>query len=525
LKISLSGFEKTFFIFIAFLHLLPVLNCELLPTLDGPSHLYNAQLLKSLLFNLSELPQHYYLLNDKLVPNWSGHFLLTSLNLITPAPISEKILQSAYVLGLAFSFRFLVSKISPSNMLFSYWIFPFIYSLLFLAGFYNYCIALVLFFISIACWISLLDKKAIAFSTKNICMLTLLMLLIYFSHLYVFIILLLTIFIYLISRTIADNIQNQKVNYFQSLRLPGAALLFTSVIPLYLSVQYLNSNASKDYTYIEKNTLVEWLFNIRPIITYNVEEEQLLTFPLFILLVIVLLIAIYNWYIRKKNPTKRVLNFNSIAWGCAAILMLIFYFTLPDSDGDGGFISFRNGLFFFLFFILWLSTLKFKKWQLAIMVAVILISNYRILAYNHEKTIDLKELAVECWEMSKEVNEGSVVLPIDNSGNWLAKHFSNYLGISKPMIILENYEAGKKHFPITWNEAAFPQLLLGKLDSGDSCLEWKSGKKNTEHKIDYVFIIGKNSAAINCDAVKIILSQGYRLKQKSKNCSLFELHE
>ena len=48
------------------------------------------------------------------------------------------------------------------------------------------------------------------------------------------------------------------------------------------------------------------------------------------------------------------------------------------------------------------------------------------------------------------ISPNSILLPVRTSDYWLDSHFSNYLGISKPVLILENYEASTGYFPIIY---------------------------------------------------------------------------
>jgi hypothetical protein len=133
---------------------------------------------------------------------------------------------------------------------------------------------------------------------------------------------------------------------------------------------------------------------------------------------------------------------------------------------------------------------------------------------------------MECLQASKFVEENSLVLPINRFDNWLLKHFSNYLGVEKPMVVLENYEATTDYFPILWNEKSLPNIFLGDEDGKNfPCLYWKSNGKNQMQKADYVFVLG------NLDEKKDKCNQliGKEIKRKydlifnSKNTQLFSL--
>lgn len=53
-------------------------------------------------------------------------------------------------------------------------------------------------------------------------------------------------------------------------------------------------------------------------------------------------------------------------------------------------------------------------------------------------------------ETANHISDNPTVLPVNLSDNGLQPHFSNYLDIDKPMIILENYEANVPWFLLQW---------------------------------------------------------------------------
>src|SRR5690606_7443419 len=165
------------------------------------AHLYNSNLIPHVLFgsNLDE----YYTMNTELVPNWIGHIILSALNLIAPAHIAEKILLCCYVIGLPYAFRSLVAQIAPGRKVVSYFIFPFIYSLVLLLGFYNFCLAMVLMLVTISYWIR--NDEQLTQSIRPNLALFALLLLTYFSHLFIFGITLLTIGTYILVKSLLNN--------------------------------------------------------------------------------------------------------------------------------------------------------------------------------------------------------------------------------------------------------------------------------------------------------------------------------
>ena len=527
--------EKYFFILITGLNLIPVLSGKFFPTLDGAAHLYNSNLLNNLLFKSYDQLNLFFILNQEPVPNWTGHFMLSFFNLFLPAFAAEKGLLLFYMIGLPFSFRALIKTISFPNNLFSYLIFPFTYSFLFFLGFYNFSIALIFILITINFWIK--NERNIG-SLKNIFILFLLIALTYFSHIFVFAILMLFISLHLIAKVIIQILQEPdqiKNVLFGSVRKVGI-LLLSSALPFGLFFYYFYSRPlSGEYTYLEQSELIEWLTIIRPIIALYFIEEAEFTTILFYLILSAFVIAVFKKVISiKLNPEfcwrtnfssvfRSLIGFSDF-WLFGTMIILLIYLKLPDSDGSAGFVSVRLGLIFFLFLIIWLSTQHFPKWFNLLLVGIVLFCNFKLNQYYISATKDLNKLAIECVDASKHILPNSIVLPLNYSENWFHEHFSNYLGINKPMIILENYECGTGYFPIKWNKKTIPNTLFGNLDKNQlPCLKWESNIKNASKKIDYIFVLGnmelKNDSCNQ--AIKQNVLENYFLIHKSENSLLF----
>ena len=119
--------EILFFYFCIALNALPILLFRFFPSMDGPAHLYNANVLSQLCRDQSEVLHHYYTINPALVPNWTSHVLLAGFKVFLPAFLAEKVLLLLYVVGLPLTFRKFISCIAPSQSALTYIIFPFIY--------------------------------------------------------------------------------------------------------------------------------------------------------------------------------------------------------------------------------------------------------------------------------------------------------------------------------------------------------------------------------------------------------------
>ncbi len=520
--------ESYLFLLIVGMNLIPVLTHKYFPSLDGAPHLYNSQIINSLLLDDSAVLSQFYKLNPEPVPNWTGHVLLTFFNFFLPAFIAEKAVLLFYLIGLPLSFRSLVKSISPNSFVLTYLIFPFTYSYLFYLGFYNFCLALVFTFLSLRYWLTIKT-----FQWKQISLLALLFFVTYFSHIFVFALLLFFLGTQLLFSAIMThwNESNNKKNIVHEVFLKLKILGISAAVPLaLLGYYFLSRPASSENTFVPAEELINWLQDIRPIIALNVEIESVYTKPLYYLLSILFLIAIairiYHTYKVAsdwKNALKELIQPTDV-WLLIALSLLVLYFKLPDTSASAGYISIRLGLFFFLFIILWLAVQSYYKGFAWIAVILTLYCNFKMNNYYDESSTELNKIIQDCEKASKFIAANSIVLPLNYTNNWLTGHFSNYLGIDKRLVILENYECGTTYFPVQWNDKALPNLTLGTKPVSDiPCINWQKTHNSQVKKIDYVFILGDiKSQSDSCtNEVNTILKKQYTIIYGSSYCQLF----
>src|SRR6185295_1290073 len=92
----LHRYEKYIFSTLVLIHLIPVCSMHFFPTLDGPAHLYNSNLINWMLSEKQALATTCFYFNPVLVPNLSGHALLCVFNFFLPAYLAEKLVLIIY---------------------------------------------------------------------------------------------------------------------------------------------------------------------------------------------------------------------------------------------------------------------------------------------------------------------------------------------------------------------------------------------------------------------------------------------
>lgn len=524
--------EVLFFFIVIGLNLIPVFSGKFFPSMDGAAHLNNSQLIKELLLGSNTFLKDFFVFNPEPVPNWIGHFILVFFKMFLPSYLAEKSLLLIYFIGLPLAFRGLIKTISPNNVIYSYFIFPFTYSSVFLLGFYNFSLAIILFFITLNYWIIVANKKT---TIKSAIILFLLISATYFSHIFMFALLLFSIGLHIVTTlfiALIENVERPKT-LFLSFVKKTITIIVCSIIPLILFGYYVVSRGALQVkNYIPKEELIGWIKNIRPIIAYNPPIEEAFTTKIFYVLTALFILALYHKIDSILNAVSRIKPFRenlksifkvSDFWLLCFILVLGLYFVMPDSDDSGGFFSVRLGLLFFMILILWLSTQQVSKWFNITAIAIVLVMHFNL---NNTYANSIKELdmqAQECYNAAEVIPENSVVLPLDFSNHWLQGHFSNYLGADKSLIILENYECDKGYFPLLWNKEKYPNFLLdGKTPDEIECLWWKTDLNNGKKQIDYVFILGDINTIFDACIQTNILYKFEKVYQGS-GCTVFKV--
>ena len=103
--------ERLLFLFFSLLNIYPLFTLSIIPSLDGPQHLYISNVIVNLVEG-NDFIQQFFMFNKIIVGNWIGHFILSFLNFIFPGAIAEKLFLSIYYLGIVYAFRYLVISIN-----------------------------------------------------------------------------------------------------------------------------------------------------------------------------------------------------------------------------------------------------------------------------------------------------------------------------------------------------------------------------------------------------------------------------
>ncbi len=442
--------EKTVYLFFMLLSLLQFWSSKYVPSLDGPQHLYNANVLVQLI-NGSSFFDQFFSVNEVLVGYWSGHFFLTFFKFFLPAWLAEKMFLSLYLISFVLSFRYLVRSVNQSRTNFvSYLAFLFAFHSYFLLGYYSFSIAAIFVFLSFGYWI----RNQENFTWKNTIVLALLWFAIFLSHGLVFAIFGLSFGVYLLfffGRRLSQNKDNRKEVFGNILKLVVALIPALFFWYRYIShVMSINSTVvAPSYSLLD---LFEFLARIRQLVGFNHGTEAIGYVPVFLLMVflIVLVLVKKTWIDDQNKYITRGMLFSSL-------IILAMYFLAPDRLSAGNLTN-RFGLFFYLLFVIWLSM---KTWSKSVQIIALIIILYASLFTRlfHVTVIkDLSKDAESIEELAPFIPDGSTVDYLQNSSNWLHLHFQLYTACDKEIVHLMNPQC-QGQFPVVWDFENMPKVI------------------------------------------------------------------
>ncbi|MFV0269307.1 MAG: hypothetical protein ACK5HT_19450 [Draconibacterium sp.] len=289
--------------------------------------------------------------------------------------------------------------------------------------------------------------------------------------------------------------------------------LFVAALPslVFALLFTLQTNFFQSEESYSTSEIIKWIFNVRPLIIYAYNSDMLLTTPFFFFLLILLILKIVK---RKK------VSYNSVKTHFILLplfLSLLLLFLIPEGSG-AGMMSTRLIIVVYMFVLLFIIPMAMNiRFNSIIIIAVVLLHVGLLLKHLNGTIKKLDKHAQALYETSNKIDNNSIVLPVNLSDHWIELHLSNYLGADKPLIILENYEAGTGWFPVSWNEEEMPQVLLANHSSAEG-IAWPSNIHSSKSMtIDDVVIFGniEKLQMDKWDELRVILSDNFRLDYTS----------
>lgn len=349
---------KHLFVLLLILHLLPIWIFGYFPSQDGASHVYNALVLKE--YNQPEnfKMRDAWKLNITIFPNWLSHISLAALLYVFPPVIAEKVFLSFAIGMIPVSFFYFLNAVhrgKQGRYLFAWLGFPFAYNYLLYMGFYNFTLSIAFFFFSFGFW----WKHKDSIEVKHLCILYVLLLLTYLSHIvsYGLVVLAMSIAAACIwgSETLVETwrIRNRQVSdVFNQFKLTIKPFFYflLYMIPIYfvLMEYYLQSiKRHQEGSHRGMEWISEYFWGVKSIVYFTDWNIPLNHFLLVILGCAILISIGYRIY-RKQKIEK------TDAFLAIAVVFTYMFIKAPWGYGPGGWINDRIHIYILLMLAPWL---------------------------------------------------------------------------------------------------------------------------------------------------------------------------
>jgi hypothetical protein len=525
LKDRFDHYEPYLFCALLFAGTIPLLAFRHFVTLDGPAHLYNAQLIREIWFGDHSLINDLFLINDLPVPNWSGHFMMALMNLILPGYLSEKALLLFYFILTPLFYRKFMLLFYPENRLITYFMLIFVHHHNLYFGFWNMSIGLTFLFITAYYFVKYCNRM----SLPHLVVFMLLLLALYFSH----VLILLVAFLFLAATLILlvkteKTARGLKIVNLHEIRLRLIILFFAAIPVLVLTgIYFLNIDSVEKGSRMAAGELVRYLTTIRPLLTFCFCDQWIsVTHILLAFFGFMILSSLYLFlksrYRKGKNESRRSsVSKQSLVWFAFSVVFLVLFFLVPNSI----LMTERLILLFYLFFVIWLGSLKYPRSVKHFTLVVVLFVHGFFINSHFRSLYQLSKDVDQIVQAAEKIRPNSMVLTLNYSDNWLHSHISGYLGAGKNQVaVLENYEAALKWFPVQWRTDVYQtnRLIAWGVENKQIALDYYVNKtapgcfsllrtNGEPYRIPYVFVMGdfehKNDS-LNLE-IKQILDHSY----------------
>lgn len=412
----------------------PVLSSRFYHTMDGPSHVYAASLLKDLL--LGDAPaDRVWELNPVPVPNSLGHVLLALLLIPLEAPEALKGLHLLYLVSIPVLLRLIALQRNPDAPPWAAHIgFAFAVCLPFAMGYYNLCLGVALLLAVIHQW-DMLDRAP---TRGRWVTLSILLILLYFSHAMPFVLALLWIALHTAQRVL------EKFKHHRSVRAidlyPMRMGVLSALPALGLLIWYMLASEPAPPPDGEYPFTSRWAQVWRPFVMDSFRSELILWAASVAIMLLAVLSGLGS---RSSTMASAWRPGPGVIFLGALVLLLCF---AKNVYGNGGDVLFRIAFVAHLSAVVLISSLVLPSavglWismaSLGIMVGQLVERRE-----SHERHTRVLRETYETLQDAPSGVTASVVY-----FDWERAHAAELGLAGRGITVLSNYELDHDHFPV-----------------------------------------------------------------------------
>jgi hypothetical protein len=467
--------------FLCLLHLAPIWSVTYLPTVDGPSHLYNSWILRHIgdTEHYPQLAENYQVVL-RPVPNWFCYAVTWLLLFAVPPLVAEKLLVSAIILLWLLGFWYLAGAVERERQWLAFVGFALVFNMLFQFGFWNFCFSVGFYMLAVGYW----WRRRRQPDLRTALTLNGILLLCYFSHI-------LSTELALFSIGVLWLCTCERRGWRRHLR-HVALLAPQALLPLWFMLSRSGgvvAGALPAQQLLRYFFHFEWLLAFRH--TSQINDWVALVFALLVALAAV--DRVRRWRApdgpgESGRPRGRLVR-QEDGFLLLAVLLAVIYLLAPEGVAGGSIIKPRLALFPYLALLPWMSVHLAARARL---VAVAVLATLGLVnAWNAWSCYgQMDPILTACVHTLDKVAPRSRVLPLyfDHPGFCVRLgvlgHTIDYAAIDKGLIDLDNYEAATDLFPVRFT----PRLAKGR--PGTYVLEAAPGDLRVHrylHLADYIF--------------------------------------
>ena len=426
--------ERGLFILGLAILLHPVLSSRFYQTMDGPSHLYVASLMKDLWFGYAPADRLWEI-NPVPVPNSLGHVLLAFFLIPFEAPEALKALHVLYMFSIPVLLRLIALQQRHDAPPWSaHLAFPFMVAVPFTMGYYNLCLGVPLLLAVVWQW----KRTETEPRRKRWFTLAILLVLLYFTHALPYALALFWIALHAVRPTLAKLLHGHAISELdmRAFRNVVGAMLPSLVLTAWYLIASEPAPPAEENLALSTRLMQIW----RPFIIEKWAPELILWSASVALLVLVLLKGI------GQRASKGAPSWQSLPGGIFIGTLFLMMLFADNIYGNGGDVLFRVSYIMHFTAVMLLSTVLLQA-RFGLFVSTVSIAITTAQMINRQAGRDrLAHIQREAYEAARAIPPGGTVSII--YFDWERTHVAE-LGLSgRNTTILSNYELTHDHFPL-----------------------------------------------------------------------------
>ena len=430
------------FLVMLLIHILPIWVFKYFPAQDGPSHVYNSFILRH--YNDPEYRfNEFYDVRICPVPNWMSHASMMLLMYLVPPLIAEKIFLTGYVILMAMGMLYLLNVVEKGRTPLVFIGFPFIYNFSLLVGLYNSSLSMAMLMPVIGYW----WKHFKTFGARNMIILALLLVVMYFCHLISLVPALFSIATLAFLGLLPKFTRWKQTSLSLLSMLPAIGLIF----------YYIRMAGATRGDVGELGRLWKYFVRNESLAYYSQSQVIIGKFVTGAFVILFLYALIRDHFLtREWRFGLRLHKKDLFLLLCVAFFAM--YLRAPSRMSSGSIIKERLSLLPFLIIIPWLSWDMPRIAKGIVSCALILLSVVYLThaSYHHKRLSDYVEVYTSGYDV---MERNKVLMPLifersDHSGKtWrlaVFSHSGGHYGHATGCIDLSNYETNGFIFPTSF---------------------------------------------------------------------------